>query len=76
MEEKLLHCGIQWKKTTSIIPYYGRKTPALWDTTKKFVSHPEIAVRCISQRKKLLPLYPPTKENLLCFIPQRKNAAV
>jgi hypothetical protein len=52
------------------VGYNGRKTPALWDTTEKFVTHPEIF---FLQQKKLLPLYPTTEENLLHCIPQRKK---
>ncbi len=63
-------CVVLWDTVHCIRFCYGvgynrRKTPALWDTTEKFVTHPEIFFLCVLQRKKLLPLYPTTEENLL-----------
>jgi hypothetical protein len=55
------------------VGYNGRKTPALWDTTEEFVTHPDIFLLCILQWKKRLPLYPTTEENLLHCIPQQKK---
>jgi hypothetical protein len=54
----LLGCRIQRKKNPSVVGY----------NRKKIVSHPEIFLRCIPQRKKPLPLYPTTEQNLLCCI--------
>jgi hypothetical protein len=63
-EEKLLHCGIQWKKISFVVGYNGRK----------FVQLPETAPRISYNGGRPLLLYPTAEETnrkmLLCCIPQ------
>ncbi len=63
----LLWCWIQQKKNSCIVGY----------NVKKFFGHPEIFLCCIPQRKKPLPVYSTTEENLPRCIPQwEKNLSL
>jgi hypothetical protein len=85
-EKVILRCGIQYRKSFREVRYSTLHKILLWYRIqqkknscivgyngKKFVSHPEIVLRCIPQRKKPLPLCPTTEENLIRCIPQQKK---